>query len=252
MRRRRLADGTIGHRLAAMRRWIDWAGDDWASADREQFEDYCDDRDHLSARALYSEISHIAQFYVWARRAGYDVHDPTDVERPKLPRRLPRPVPADSVDQALVLAEPPMSVVIGLAADAGLRCCEIARLQWSDVDLGAGRIHVAGKGGRDRIVGIPRRLAVQLAGLDDVIGPVIGVDWTPHRVSYRTSRYLRSIGIDATAHRLRHSYATRLLEQSGGRIRVVQQALGHATVSTTELYLAFDPVTAVDAGRALI
>jgi len=167
MRRRNLRPATIAKRVAAVDRWLTFAGDRWASADREHLEAFLDGR-RLAARSRYGEISHLHMFYRWALRERLVTFDPTElVERPRLPRRLPRPAAAGDVDVTLAGGIDEVAVAVSLMADAGLRCCEVAALRWGDVDLTGRRIYVTGKGGHDRTVGIPSRLLELLAGCDE-------------------------------------------------------------------------------------
>lgn len=251
MMRRGLRASSIDKRMSAVRRWIDHAGDAWRSSDRELLEEWLDDR-QLAARSRYGEISHLHQFYTWARREQLVDADPTElVERPRLPRRLPRPARMGDVDQAIAGADASMRIALSLMVDAGLRCCEVAGLQWTDVDLAARVLYVTGKGGHDRVVGIPTRLVDLLLSSDGVAGAVFGRTVSAGRVSQLVNAHLRRCGVAATAHQLRHLYATRLLEATGGNLAAVQQALGHASVVSTQIYAQVDPRRAIDAARQL-
>lgn len=250
MQRRNLRPRTIDKRMREVRAWLTFAGDAWQTCDRELIETWLDGRP-LGASARYCAISHLHRFYLWCEREGLVSRVPTTgIDRPRLPRRLPRPAKRQAVDQAILVAPWTLAVMLALMADAGLRCCEVAGLTWDDVDLDVGTMHVVGKGGHERVVGIPERLERILAASDDVVGFVVGRRMTPTRVSQITNQYLRSVGISSTAHQLRHLYATRLLAATG-RIDVVQQALGHASISTTQGYARVAPDLAVTAARAL-
>jgi integrase/recombinase XerD len=253
MRRRGLAEGTIYTRTCDLRRWLDHVGERWPRATRHDVDAWLDDRP-LAARARYTAISHLSMFYRWAIREELAAADPTmAVERPKLPRRLPRPVPAGQLVKLLEHAGL-YEVWVLLMVDAGLRCCEVARLRWCDVDLEAGTILVTGKGNRDRLVGVPRRLrmALYLAEAEAASEWLTGRPTSPARVSQLISAHARALGLaGVTAHRLRHTYATRLYEATAGDLGAVQIALGHASVSTTQIYAAIDARRALDAARLL-
>lgn len=248
MRRRFLADGTVYARGGEVRRWVA-ACPGWVAADGEAIERYLDGRG-LGARARYTAISHLHRFYVWAIRHGHATSDPTvDIDRPRLPHRLPRP--ARLVDVELVIAGAParLATVMILMVDAGLRCCEAARLEWHDVDLAAGVIIVRGKGDRDRMIGLTARLAANLATYNDVAGPVFGRTVTAARLSQLVNRQLRDAGV--TAHQLRHTFATRVYEVLHGDVLAVAQLLGHASIRTTQIYCRVDVAAAVAAVRRL-
>lgn len=253
MRRRNLAAGTITSRVNELRRWLDFAGDEWASADRHLINGWLDGRP-LGARARYTAISHMSAFYRWAIREGLADRDPTiAVERPRLPMRLPRPVTALEAERLLAGAAE-LGLMVLMMVDAGLRCCEVAALRWSDVDLEAGTVYVFGKGSRERLVGMPRRLrmAAYLAAADADTDRITGRRMSPARVSQLVGARCVELGLNGvTAHRLRHTYATRLLQATGGDLRTVQMSLGHASVATTQIYAAVDIERVTAAARLL-
>jgi site-specific recombinase XerD len=239
MRRRGLADGTIYKRHHELEHWSAFVGDRWADVDRHELERWLDGRP-LAARARYSAISHLHAFYTWAIREGLCTADPTIlVERPKLPRCLPRPARAALVARAVGDGLTPVELACALMAYGGLRCCEVARLTWDDVE--PGRLWLRGKGDKDRVVPIARPLAVVLAQHDGRVGPIMGRRVTPGRVSQLVCVHLHRLGGGReTAHTLRHAFATRLLALCGD-VTVVQVALGHASLATTAIYAQVEP-----------
>lgn len=240
MRRRELARGTIAHRICTVRLWLrylDAANVTFAEATRHDVERWLDGR-HMKPRARYAAISHLHMFYGWAQREGHVDADPTAIiERPRLPRMLPRPMPELFVDLALASAPPDVRVMIALEAWAALRCCEVAWLDWRDVDLEAGTMLITGKGRRQRAIPIGARLRAELLALDTTTGPVIGRRLTPGRVSQLINDHLRANGIPFTAHALRHRKLTKLCELTGDLL-AVQEYAGHASVATTQVYVA--------------
>jgi len=232
MIRRCLASGTIYKRIRETRAWLEHAGPDWTVAGRADVETWLDRRP-LCARSRYAAISHLHAFYKWAQREGFADRDPTEqIERPRLPAALPRPMPELAVDLALTRATGDVRTMVALMAWAGLRCCEVARLEWSDVDLVAGRMHVTGKGSRGS-----RGLRAELAALDGTRGRVVGAVYTPARVSRIVNAHLRACGIERhTAHSFRHRKLTRLCEQTGD-VLAVQAYAGHASIATTQNYV---------------
>jgi integrase/recombinase XerD len=251
MLRRGLADGTIRQRTYLAIRWITYAGPRWTDPGRELLEAWLDGFG-LSARTRYTYLSNLHDLYRWANRDGHAHVDPTaGIERPRLPRAIPRPARVADATLLIAGAADPYRVLFALMADAGLRCCEVAALMWRDVDLAAGTLHVTGKGGHERVVGIPRRLEQILASLDPDGAPVIGRWWSRQRVSDEAGAYLRAHELPYTAHQFRHLYATRLYAATSGDLLAVQHALGHASVTSTQIYARCDPVTALAAARAL-
>lgn len=253
MLRRNLAHGTVATRTNESRRWLRYAGDQWTHADRRLVEEWLDTRP-LGARARYTAISHLSAFYRWAIREEFATIDPTTaVERPRLPLRLPRPITAAESEQVVDGADELRPVVL-LMLDAGLRCCEVAALRWSDVDLEAGTVYVFGKGSRERLMGMPQRLRLELylAHAEAGTSWVTGRQMTPAAVSRSVADRCRELALDGvTAHRLRHTYATRLYRATGGDLRTVQMALGHASVANTQIYAAIDADRVLAAARTL-
>lgn len=196
----------------------------------------------LVAQSRYTMTSHLRCFYRWAVAEGYVSQDPSlRLVRPKLPRRLPRPIPEADYALALTLcADPVLRAMLLLAGMCGLRCCEIARLTWSDVDLDARELRVVGKGNRERVV--PLHPAV-VAHLTDMARPTAWVTSAPTgrprsaaMVSITINTYLRHVvATPATAHQLRHRAATRAYLGTLDLI-AVQRLLGHTSVQTTQIY----------------
>ena len=183
--------------------------------------------------------------------------DPTRLAaRPRLGRRLPRPLPLEQV-LALIEAPDPSKprglrdrAMLSLMYSSGLRVSELTHLALRDVDLARGVLTAFGKGGKRRIVPLGevalRHLEAHLAaqpaprrgssnGL--VFHSPRGTPWTRQMVWKLVGRYARSAGIPGPVypHRLRHSFATHLLA-GGADLRTVQTFLGHADIVTTEIY----------------
>lgn len=202
----------------------------------------------IAGRAPESRRSyacHIRAFYRWAKQAGIVVHDPSEVlTLPSVPRHLPRPIEEDDLAIALGAARPKMRAMIILAAWAGLRCQEIALMDWADVHReqdGSTFLHVRhGKGQKERRVEVGQVVidALQSYGMKRRGPMFIGLDGRqiePKSVSRSINRFLANNGIDATAHQLRHRYGT-LAFQVSRDLRLVQEMLGHASPQTTAGY----------------
>lgn len=245
---------TIDKRLGELRRWLAFIGDRWPSATRTDVEAWLGPMEiaPVTRRAM---ISNLANFYWWARREGLSTANPTDlIRRPRVPRRLPRPVPWLLADRAVAEAPVGLQLAVALMAWAGLRAGEVARLSWSEVDLAEGIIWVVdGKGGHGRVVWLVPPLSSLLAPFDGLSGPVApnrdGGHHSPARMSQLVCAHLHRLGIDGTAHQLRHHYADRLLE-AGHDLEAVQAQLGHASIATTQLYALARPARARAAAAA--
>ena len=187
-------------------------------------------------------VSHLACFYRWALLEELIESDPTvRLERPKLRRGLPRPVASSDVRLALDQApSAKVRAMVALAAFAGLRCGEIAGLDRNDV-LDRRRppvIHVVhAKGGRERIVPAhPVVLEALRAMPMPRSGPVFG-RVRSHNVTHVLRDHLHACGVSASAHQLRHWFATSVYESSSD-LRLTQELLGHASPTTTAIYTA--------------
>jgi integrase/recombinase XerC len=178
---------------------------------------------------------------------------------------VPRAVPVADLRTALVAAEHDtrLETMVALAYFAGLRAREIAAARIQDLHLDdQPRLLVHGKGGKDRVVPLhpecERVIRRHLARVGRRVGPLVagrgqsyGKAMTPCSVSRVLCEHLRALGIDGTAHSLRHSAATEMLRVAKGRnLEDVRAFLGHADTRTTRRYIlaySFDVAAAVAA-----
>jgi site-specific recombinase XerD len=246
--------------LRAFARWL--APRELFEAAREDVETFLDQRRtkdgrKLNSRTRYYWITHLHGFYDWAIGEGLTETDPTArVVRPKQRRVLPRPIADEDLELAIRTAPAQMRAMLSLAAFAGLRVQEIAGLDRDDVIDAKGLIRVRhGKGAKERIVPLHPDV---LAALRCVPMPKTGAifvrprggRFTGNRLSVVIAAYLREHGIDATAHQLRHWFATEVYASSKD-IRVTQELLGHSDPSTTAGYVAYSHVDAAAAVGSL-
>lgn len=226
-------------------------------ASRTDVEAWLDSRP-MSLDSWRNSLVHIRGFYAWVREAGWLEEVPTARIRPPKQRRgLPHPIGDEDLVRAVAAAAPLLRSWLLLGAFEGLRCQEIAGLDAEDVRTSAGALFVRrGKGAKERSVPLHPDVALALAALDL---PAAGAIFTmpgedrrvpPYVVSQRINRHLAHEGIDATAHSLRHWFATHVY-QSTQDLRLVQELLGHSSVATTQIYAACDPQKAAPAIRAL-
>ncbi len=203
-------------------------------------------------------------------REGVCAHDPTaGIPAPRTPRRLPAPLAVDDCHALIETgaaapaggtsgatpAETRDRALVELLYGAGLRVAELTSLDVRDVDLQRGELRVLGKGRVERVVPIPgaarQALEVHLAARrrPGVLAEPLFVSLRQHpdgprRLGPRDVRRIlkrcaRRAGIADRVHphRLRHSYATHLLDM-GADLREIQELLGHASLSTTQKYTA--------------
>ncbi|GJE14079.1 MULTISPECIES: tyrosine recombinase XerC [Methylobacterium] len=224
----------------------------------------------VSGRSLMRMLAGLRSFARYLEREGHGtVSALGGVRSPKVPRRLPRPLPVQAAvaltdtgirageeREPWVLARD--AAVLALLYGAGLRISEALGLARRDAPLpGSDQVTVLGKGGKQRMVPI---LPIVAQAVADYIaacplplpsdGPLFvgarGGPLSPRIIQYTVARARGALGLpdSATPHALRHSFATHLLARQG-ELRAIQELLGHASLSTTQLY------TQVDAARLM-
>jgi integrase/recombinase XerC len=213
----------------------------------------------LSGRSLQRLLSSVRAFYRYLLRENQAGFDPAaDVQAPKSPRKLPQLLDVD--EMAGLLTPPPADTlterdhaIFELVYSSGLRLSEVVGLNLPDIRLGEGLVRVTGKGGKVREVPVGRhaREAIEhwltlRAGLAGVGEQALFVSQQGRRLSARSVQVrlnrlsqLQGLGRPVHPHMLRHSFASHLLESSGD-LRAVQELLGHADISTTQVYTHLD------------
>ncbi len=216
-----------------------------------------------AAATISKHLSAIRAYCRWAVRAGLRADDPTlDLAWPKRDEAIPRCLTGAEL-QALetALAEPipdrPIRAkktrirdrrAILLMLYAGLRLSEVVNLQWTAVDLVDHVLMVIqGKGRKSRAVPLHPRVWAELNAVpaDERVGAVVcgrsgqklSTKTLPHLFELRG--WLGGLGLEMSAHMLRHTFAVQLL-RSGADLRSIQLLLGHASLATTQRYLALD------------
>ena len=215
---------------------------DILTADREAIQEWWKGRQERAdgelraASSLSQEASHLRSFGRWAMMQGLSERNPADwIPKIRQKHAAPTPVPEEGLWRAVHEAPEDMRRMIALGAMAGLRAAEIAAIQWSDLDQGNGVLWVReGKGGKDRSVPLSAGLLAELGHPGE--GPIIGKHMTAKAVSQAIGRYLRSRGVDYTAHKLRARYATRFLAATGD-LAAAAEALGHSDLSSIGRYV---------------
>lgn len=203
-------------------------------------------------------ISSLKRFYRFALRSGWVSQDPTlELVAPKRVRPLPKSLTETDVEA--LLAAPDLATEMGLRDRTmlevlyatGLRVSELVGLQTAEVSLDMGVLRVMGKGSKERLVPLgeesvswlQRYLAdvrpLWLAGRasSDLFVTQRGESMTRQAFWHRIKRYGTLAGINKplSPHVLRHAFATHLLNH-GADLRVVQLLLGHADITTTQIY----------------
>jgi integrase/recombinase XerD len=216
--------------------------------------------DPLSFRSQSQRLLAVRAFYKWAARQRHVLHNPaSEIELPKAERRLPRP--ALTVAEAeLVLAQPGLDdppgvrdrAILEVLYSTGIRRAELANLAVHDIDHERQTLLVRqGKGRKDRLVPVGDRALAwagkylaevrpKLAAGDDDGTLFLAGDGTPFTLDSLTrlaAGYVKASGVpkSGACHLFRHTMATLMLE-GGADIRYIQAMLGHAEMSTTQIY----------------
>ncbi|MCU7842337.1 MAG: tyrosine recombinase XerC [Candidatus Thiodiazotropha sp. (ex Monitilora ramsayi)] len=212
-----------------------------------------------SPKSLHRELSSLRSLYRYLLREGaVDANPALGVRAPKVKRSLPATLDADQLGQILDFTDnSPVGLrdraIMELFYSSGLRLAELVSLNIDDVDLQEHMVEVTGKGAKTRRVPVGRHARQAIRQWLDARNtmPVIDeqalfVGVRGRRISRSTVQkqlHLRSIEQGAPRnihpHLLRHSFASHLLESSGD-LRAVQELLGHANISTTQIYTHLD------------
>lgn len=213
----------------------------------------------LSPRSIQRRLSACRTFFRYLVREQHVKISPvTGVSAPKGKKRLPDNIDADRMAHLLnIEGTGPLvdrdRAILELLYSSGLRLSELTGLNLGDLNVNDGTVRVTGKGNKDRIVPVGRKALVavkawqrsraQLAGHEETAFFVSnrGTRISPRSVQARVSYWAKRQGIDTNVypHLFRHSFATHLLESSHD-LRGVQELLGHANISTTQIYTHLD------------
>ncbi len=262
--------------LAALVRFCERSGvEDWPRLDAQHVRSFAAHAHAagLGPRSIQRRLSALRSFFNFLQREsladraapGARVTAPrlagnpaADVRAPKATRRLPQTLDPDQMARLLELpADGPFAVrdraIMELFYSSGLRLAELVGLDLDRVDLADRTVRVEGKGGRQRVVPLGRVAAEALRAwlaLRSGLAPAhekalflgrrgrrLGARAIQARVAYWARR--RGLPLHVHPHLFRHSFASHLLESSG-ELRGVQELLGHANISTTQIYTHLD------------
>lgn len=233
---------TITLRSYHLRRFsADCARDPWAVTTRDLADHI--DRHAWSPSTTKAFRSTIREFYRWAMLHELTDRNPGELlPRVRVPAGVPRPAGEDDLELALEQADARTRIMVRLAAHAGLRCREIAMVHTDDLirDLTGWSLIVHGKGDRIRYVPLPEDLAHDIRFPADGPGYLFPGQVDGHLSAHYVSKLISREMPTATAHQLRHRFATRAYQRGGRDIRAVQELLGHASVATTQIYTGVD------------
>jgi len=260
---RNLSPNTVRAYATDLTAFLDWTarmGLDPLAMDHRAFRRYLAylDQARYSRKTVNRHLSAIRGFYRYLVTRGCLDHDPTEVvSGPKQPKGLPRLIPAAEMDAILSASD--VSTPSGLRDQAiletlyasGARVGEVANMCCADIDYDQGQVKVLGKGGKERIIPLHpfalKTLRVYLrdarpklakGGSGDAL--FLSTRGNPMsteaiRTAFKTILARAGVSGSYSPHDVRHTFATRLLE-GGADLRSVQEMLGHASLSSTQIY----------------
>jgi integrase/recombinase XerC len=260
---RRLSDNTRKHYhrdLLELQEWCENTGlSHWQDLDTRQVRHYAAQchRRGLSGRSIQRRLSALRSFYNYLlREQAVTLNPGLDVRAPKSAQHLPDTLNVDDIARLLNISSDDMLVVRDLAMlelmySSGLRLSELVGLNHGDVDFNDRTVRVTGKGAKTRVLPVGGKAISALQAWQQVrpqhgsepaiftgrSGKRLGVRAVQQRVKDMARR--QGIPGDVHPHTLRHSFASHLLESSGD-LRAVQELLGHADISTTQVYTHLD------------
>ncbi len=264
-RERRLSghtDSSYARDLAALVRFCDQQGvSAWAALEHDQVRLFAA-RSHaagLAPRSVQRRLSAVRSFLNFLIRDGLLSHNcAVEVRAPKGARRLPGTLDADSMARLLQIpGQDALAVrdraLMELLYSSGLRLAEIVGLDVQDLNVADRTVRVLGKGSKTRVLPVGRKALTALsawlamrAALVSPDNPAVFVGATGRRLGARAIQkrvafwaVRQGLPMHVHPHLFRHSFASHLLESSG-ELRAVQELLGHADISTTQVYTHLD------------
>ena len=254
--------------LAALGTWCDQQGlAQWEQLDHGHVRAFSA-RSHaagLAPRSIQRRLSSIRSFFHFLQREGLCNHNPAlDVKAPKLSKRLPHTLDADQMARVLQPAAPAQVVgdprlatrdlaIMELLYSSGLRLAELTGLDLAALDLADRTVRVTGKGSKVRIVPVGAQAVIALrtwlSVRTELAKPGEKAVFIGHNgrrlgaraIQLRLAQIARQqrLPVRLHPHLFRHSFATHMLESSHD-LRGVQELLGHADISTTQVYTHLD------------
>lgn len=244
--------------LEGLARWLARRGRTLENARREDLSAY-HGAAPVAVRSLARRQSSFRRYYGFLARNSADFDDPTRlIERPKMPRSLPKALAEREIES--LLDAPDVTTTLGLRDRAmlelmyasGLRVSELVELPLAGLNLRQGVLRVTGKGGKDRLVPVGELALERIEAYLKTARPVLargrqpaalflsqrGEGMTRQMFWTLVKRYAIKVGITPkriSPHVLRHSFATHLLNH-GADLRALQMLLGHSALSTTQIY----------------
>lgn len=210
-------------------------------------------------RTIQRRLSALRSFFRYLLREGAMSANPAiEIQAPKAQQRLPKTIDVDQMTRLLTFCTDEQlgvrdKAVMELFYSSGLRLSELVGLDVADVDLADRTVRILGKGSKTRIVPVGRhaadaisrwrkeRAAMAAIGEQALFVSRSGQRMSPRTVQKRVTGWAKrqGLGLHVHPHMFRHSFATHLLESSQD-LRGVQELLGHANISSTQIYTHLD------------
>ncbi|MEK9783761.1 MAG: site-specific tyrosine recombinase/integron integrase [Opitutales bacterium] len=266
---KRYSDYTLRNYLHAIRSFVSWLDEHKkkqvriSEVNQSLARDYIIESQQIrSKRTVRNHISALRSFYQFCQSRNYLNNNPfRNLTLPKLEKKLPVFL---SQEELIQLLEAPLKleissphaemirvrdrIIMELLYGGGLRVSEVVGLNHGDLDLPKSLVRILGKGRKERVVPIPERTSSLLISFRENFcldasssSPLFTSSkaqrLTSRNVQLRLKKYLAFCQLpqDVTPHKLRHSFATHLLD-NGADLRSVQELLGHSSLSTTQVY----------------
>ena len=265
---KRYSDYTLRNYLHAIRSFVSWLDGQKkqvriSEVNQSLARDYIIESQQIrSKRTVRNHISALRSFYQFCQSRNYLNNNPfRNLTLPKLEKKLPVFL---SQEELIQLLEAPLKfeissphaemirvrdrIIMELLYGGGLRVSEVVGLNHGDLDLPKSLVRILGKGRKERVVPIPERTSSLLISFRENFcldasssSPLFTSSkaqrLTSRNVQLRLKKYLAFCQLpqDVTPHKLRHSFATHLLD-NGADLRSVQELLGHSSLSTTQVY----------------
>jgi integrase/recombinase XerD len=234
----------------------------WSDVDKDTLVSYIiylKEREYASS-TVARKVASVRSFFHFLVAEGFIEDDPTaTLDSLKVKKRLPKAIPVEEVE---ILLEKPSKLptpkglrdkaILELLYATGMRVTELVSLNVGDINLPSASVRVMGKGGKERIIPLHKHA---LKALEDYLAKgrlqllkdpdekalflnPRGKRLTRQGLWLIFKRYVEEAGLDpdVTPHTLRHSFATHLLESKEASLRDIQELLGHADISTTQVY----------------
>ena len=272
MREKNYSPATISSRDAYLRYFVQWCDDRSLTRPNEitkpileRYQRYLytyrkENGEPMTIRSQHARVVPLRAFFKWLCRQNHLLYNPaSELELPRLEKRLPKHILSHQ-EAETILNQADLSTPFGMRDRAilevlystGLRRMEIANLKLHDLDSDRGTLMVRqGKGKKDRMIPIGDRAILWIEKYVEAVRPsLVGLvddgtlfltnlnePFTPNRLTQLVRDYVKDseIGKQGACHLFRHTCAT-LMHENGADIRFIQQLLGHADLSTTQIY----------------